>query len=44
MIQQDLAIGLLDQDDQVELGLLPPDLFGVQPPGLSGHPALDNDL
>jgi hypothetical protein len=43
MIQQDLAIDLLDQDVQVESGLLPPGSFAVQPRGLSGHPTSDID-
>jgi hypothetical protein len=44
MIQQELATGLLDQDVQVESGLLPPGRFAVQPQGLSAHPAFDIDL
>jgi hypothetical protein len=43
-MQQDLAIGLLDQDVQVESGLVLPGRFAVQPQGLSGHPASDIDL
>ncbi len=44
MTPQDLAVGLLDQDVQVELGLLPPGRSSLQLPGTPDLPAFATHL